>query len=130
MRAVQDGARSGDEAMRIQIVMLACVLVAGCGQGFNNGVFNNVSNQHVEAASAGSRACIDREAPAVALTKLDVKAAAMATLQRCAAALEAERRAFQERYPSGQDDQRLKEMAAVRFDQAATAIAMERAARE
>jgi hypothetical protein len=121
-----------DGMMRIPTAsVLVCVLVTGCGQTLSNNVFNNnVSNAHVEAASAGSRACIDREAPAVAVTKLDVKAAAMATLQRCAAALEAERRAFQVRYPGGQDDQRLREMAAVRFDQAAVAIAMERAARE
>lgn len=102
--------------------VLACVLLTGC---------TLTSNEQIDTAGRGARACIDREAPVVALTKLDLEAAAMATLGRCAAELDAERRLYGDRNPgSGNDmDRWFKELAAVRFDQARTSIAMERLAR-
>jgi len=102
--------------------LLACVLFAGCAR---------VSNEQIEAAQDGVRVCIERESAALAPTNLDLDTAAMATLGRCGAELEAERRSFIDRYPGYRNyiEPKLRELSAVRLDQARTSIALARAAR-
>ena len=115
--------RIWDKTMRIACaLLLGCALFAGCAR---------VSNEEVKVARNAALACIEREAAILAMTNLDLDTAARATLGRCRAELEAERDSFIDQYPGYRDyiEPKLRELSAIRLDQARMRIASARAAR-
>lgn len=97
-----------------------CVFLAACsGHGGTDSI-----DQYTSAA----RVCINRQAAEVAHTNVDLDTAAFAVIGRCNTELQAERRAFIERYPGYRDylELRLRELTAARIDQARRAVAVAR----